>query len=194
MTSGTSFEQLIAAHRDAMTGVGDLHENKEEHRETDTIKQQENQSEGEVGESSQLTQEEERETGSGVWKVFLDYVFISKGLLLVCLGSIALLSFAALLAASSYWLAIAIQMPDTTNGILVGVYTGLSILSAVFVYIRSLFVVHLGLKASKAFFSCFNSSIFSAPMSFFDSTPVGRILTRVRYILCLLLWISKFVE
>ncbi|KAI9161801.1 hypothetical protein LWI28_020779 [Acer negundo] len=36
----------------------------------------------------------------------------------------------------------------------------------------------MGLKASKAFFSGFMNSIFKAPMIFFDSTPVGRILTR----------------
>ncbi|GAU27416.1 hypothetical protein TSUD_356520 [Trifolium subterraneum] len=36
----------------------------------------------------------------------------------------------------------------------------------------------LGLKASTAFFSSFTTAIFNAPMLFFDSTPVGRILTR----------------
>ncbi|GFP92052.1 ABC transporter c family member 8 [Phtheirospermum japonicum] len=35
-----------------------------------------------------------------------------------------------------------------------------------------------GLKASEAFFSAFLSSVFNAPMTFFDSTPVGKILTR----------------
>ncbi|KAH6758066.1 multidrug resistance-associated protein 6 [Perilla frutescens var. hirtella] len=35
-----------------------------------------------------------------------------------------------------------------------------------------------GLKASQSFFSGFTNSIFNAPMLFFDSTPVGRILTR----------------
>ncbi|KAF5931082.1 hypothetical protein HYC85_031955 [Camellia sinensis] len=42
----------------------------------------------------------------------------------------------------------------------------------------------LGLKASKAFFSNFTNSIFNAPMPFFDSTPVGRILTRASSDLC----------
>ncbi|TKY64390.1 ABC transporter C family member 8 [Spatholobus suberectus] len=34
------------------------------------------------------------------------------------------------------------------------------------------------LTTSKAFFSAFTDAIFNAPMFFFDSTPVGRILTR----------------
>ncbi|KAJ4877630.1 ABC transporter C family member 8 [Raphanus sativus] len=37
---------------------------------------------------------------------------------------------------------------------------------------------HLGLKASKDFFSGFTNAVFRAPMLFFDSTPVGCILTR----------------
>lgn len=61
---------------------------------------------------------------------------------------------------------------------LVGIYTAISTLSAVFVYLRSFFGAHLGLRASKSFFSGFNNAIFKAPMLFFDSTPVGRILTR----------------
>ncbi|WCJ39572.1 ABC transporter C family member 8 [Euphorbia peplus] len=51
-------------------------------------------------------------------------------------------------------------------------------LSTGFVYLRSFFSAHLGLKASKTFFSGFTNAIFKAPMAFFDSTPIGRILTR----------------
>ncbi|KAL3506675.1 hypothetical protein ACH5RR_032057 [Cinchona calisaya] len=36
-----------------------------------------------------------------------------------------------------------------------------------------------GLKASKSIFYVFMTSIFRAPMSFYDSTPLGRILSRV---------------
>ncbi|GJR32090.1 ABC transporter C family member 8-like protein isoform X1 [Tanacetum coccineum] len=47
-----------------------------------------------------------------------------------------------------------------------------------FLFLRSFFVTLLGLKASKSFFNKFTDSVFNAPMVFFDSTPVGRILTR----------------
>ncbi|KAE8720051.1 hypothetical protein F3Y22_tig00109921pilonHSYRG00021 [Hibiscus syriacus] len=82
-------------------------------------------------------------------------------------------------AVSTYWLALAIQIPNMTNSMLIGVYTGIATLSAVFVYFRSHYAAHLGLKASKAFFSGLTNAIFKAAMLFFDSTPVGRILTRV---------------
>ncbi|TKY64385.1 ABC transporter C family member 8 [Spatholobus suberectus] len=116
--------------------------------------------------------------GSAGRKLFLDYVIISKGLLLMCLSFIALIGYAAFLTASSYWLAIASEIPSITSGMLVGVYTAMSFFSVTFIYLRSIFIAHLGLKASKAFFSGFTSAIFNAPMSFFESTPVGRILTQ----------------
>ncbi|KAI8017748.1 ABC transporter C family member 8 [Camellia lanceoleosa] len=52
------------------------------------------------------------------------------------------------------------------------------------VHSPSLSPLLLGLKASKAFFSDFTNSILNAPMLFFDSTPVGRILTRASSDLC----------
>ncbi|KAB2611215.1 ABC transporter C family member 8 [Pyrus ussuriensis x Pyrus communis] len=76
-------------------------------------------------------------------------------------------------AVSTYWLTLGIQMPNITNGMLINVYTTISTFSAVFVYLRSFSTAHMGLKASKAFFSGFNDAIFKVPMLFFDSTPAG---------------------
>ncbi|OWM87116.1 hypothetical protein CDL15_Pgr005007 [Punica granatum] len=61
--------------------------------------------------------------------------------------------------------------------IMIGVYTGISTVIAVCVHLRPFIATHIGLRTSKAFFSGFNNAIFRAPMLFFDSTPVGRILT-----------------
>ncbi|KAJ7002908.1 hypothetical protein NC653_008206 [Populus alba x Populus x berolinensis] len=72
-----------------------------------------------------------------------------------------------------------LRLPKISNGFLAGVYTGISKSSTPFVYLRSLFAALLGLKASKAFFSGISISLFKAPMLFFDSTPGGRIYTRV---------------
>lgn len=89
--------------------------------------------------------------------------------------------FVTLQAAATYWLALAIQFPKVTSGILVSVFAALSTLGAMFAGVRAFLRVHMGIKASKAFFLSFNRAIFKAPILFFDSTPVGRILTRVRY-------------
>jgi len=130
----------------------------------------------------QLTEKEERENGDVGWKPFWDYIHVSQGLFLLCLSLISQSIFTALQAASTYWLALGIQIPKITYGMLIGVYTAISALSAVFVYLRTFFAAHLGLKASTAFFSGFTNAIFKAPMLFFDSTPAGRILSRVRFL------------
>lgn len=192
LTSGTTFEQLMNAHRDAITVMGASHQDQEKcqevgrvdneqgHHGCDPTNKNSNEEICETGfAGQQLTPEEHTEMGNAGWELFLDYIIISKGLLLQFLSFIALIGSAAFLAAASYWLAIASEIPSIADLMLVGVYTALSLLSAAFIYIRSLLVAHHGLKASKAFFSSFTSAIFNAPMSFFDSTPVGRILTRV---------------
>lgn len=198
LLAGTAFEQLVNAHRELITGLnlnneGEAGTKKVENDHT-VMPDKPNgnylikkNSEGEISAKGlpglQLTEEEETEIGDVGWKPFMDYLLVSKGMLLLCLGLFAQSGFVALQAAATYWLAYAIQFPEVSSGILIGVYTGVSTASAVFVYFRSFFAAHLGLKASKAFFSGFTNSIFKAPMVFFDSTPVGRILTRVRVIL-----------
>ncbi|CAL5414148.1 unnamed protein product [Camellia sinensis] len=127
----------------------------------------------------QLTEEEEKEIGNVGWKQFLDYILISKGSLMLSSAIITQIGFVALQAVSSYWLAFGIQIPKIGSGILIGVYTTISTISTLFVYLRSLSAALLGLKASKALFLDFTNSIFNALMLFFDSTPVGQILTRL---------------
>ncbi|KAJ0007144.1 hypothetical protein Pint_28812 [Pistacia integerrima] len=171
LKAGTAFEELVNAHRDAITvldpannegqeGTAKIDKDQmvtaEEPNGTSVVKEN---SQGEISAKGlpgvQLTEEEEKE-----------------------IGLLAQAGFVALQAGSTYWLAYAIQFPKINNGILIGVYSGIATTSAVFVYFRSFYAALLGLKASKAFFSGFTNSIFKAPMLFFDSTPVGRILTR----------------
>ncbi|TYI05186.1 hypothetical protein ES332_A10G070900v1, partial [Gossypium tomentosum] len=180
LMSGTAFEELVNAHRDAMTIVDPLsNENKEQQQGTDTLQAEEynkcystqQKSEGEISALGlpgvQLTEEEEKGTGDFGWRPFLDYIVVSKGYLFLSLAILSQFGFVIFQAAATYWLAISIQIPKISSGLLIGVYTGISTLSAVFCIL-----------ASKAFFYGFINSIFKAPMLFFDSTPVGRILTR----------------
>ncbi|GKV36543.1 hypothetical protein SLEP1_g44664 [Rubroshorea leprosula] len=185
LKAGTAFEQLVSAHRDAVTTLGSLkNEIKIDSDKEDSVVSYptKQDSEGEISviglPGVQLTEEEERENGNVGWKPFLDYLQVSKGYLLLCVGTLAQSGFVVLQAAATYWLAFAIQIPKISTGLLIGVYTGVSTLSACFVHLRSVCSALLGLKASKAFYSGFTNSIFKAPMLFFDSTPVGRILTR----------------
>ncbi|MBA0779330.1 hypothetical protein Gotri_003591 [Gossypium trilobum] len=184
LMAGTAFEQLVNAHRDSITALGTLNgdgggESQETAAEMSNRCYPTKQiSEGESPSGIQLTQDEEIEIGEVGWKPFMDYVSISKGFLYLSLIILAQSMFSVLRVASSYWLAFAIQIPNITSSMLIGVYSGIATLSAVFVFFRSHYGAHLGLKASKAFSSGLINSIFRAPMFFFDSTPVGRILTR----------------
>lgn len=189
LTAGTAFEQLVVAHRKSLTLSDPLVDKNEVEPQRgnanglEGIKQpyvKKESSEGEISmmPGTQLTEEEEKEIGDIGFKPFLDYVYISKGLFHVVCNLSTQTGFVALQAAASYWLAFAIQSPKISSTIIISVYTLISTLSAFFVYLRSLFAALLGLRASDAFFSGFTNSIFNAPMLFFDSTPVGRILTR----------------
>ncbi|KAJ9672769.1 hypothetical protein PVL29_026120 [Vitis rotundifolia] len=108
----------------------------------------------EFSNDEQLAEEEEIEISAVGWKPFLDYLLVSK------------------------WNALNAFRHNNYNTLLIRVYTTISTLSVVFVYLRSFFAAPLGLKASKALFASFTNSIFNVPMLFFDSTLVGRILTQ----------------
>ncbi|KAH7865402.1 hypothetical protein Vadar_006149 [Vaccinium darrowii] len=191
LTRGTAFEQLVNAHRNEITAIDpEINENTpnslKEHmdgvEETKGPYLTKENTEGEISVKGlpgvQLTVEEEKEIGNVRWKPIFDYIIIPKGFLFLSLSILSQSGFVILQAASSYWLAFGSHIPTISSGILIGVYTVISTISAIFVYLRSYLSALLGLKASKSFFSNFINSIFNAPMLFFDSTPVGRILTR----------------
>jgi len=194
LKSGTAFELLVSAHKDA---INELNQDSEYNRgsENEVLSNAQdshgfhltkNQSEGEISIikgpiGAQLTQEEEKVIGNVGWKPLWDYINYSKGTFMLCLVILGQCGFLALQTSSNFWLATAIEIPKVTDATLIGIYALISFSSTSFVYVRSYFAALLGLKASTAFFSSFTTAIFNAPMLFFDSTPVGRILTRVRY-------------
>ncbi|KAL6006014.1 hypothetical protein ACLOJK_040059 [Asimina triloba] len=187
LEAGTAFEQLVSAHHDSMTGfdnakmawVGKAKKEDGDQPDSGQPASKKESSQGKIeGLSGQLTEDEEKETGNVGWKPYLDYLRVSNGSLLFASVIFSQSAFAIFQAASTYWLAIASRIPKISDGILIGVYAGVSTFSGLFVYLRVWFAAHLGLKASKAFFSGLMNSLFKAPMLFFDSTPIGRILTR----------------
>jgi ATP-binding cassette, subfamily C (CFTR/MRP), member 1 len=129
--------------------------------------------------SIQLTEEEKTEMGDLGLRPYQDFFSVSRGWYLLALVILCQCIFVTLQCTASYWLAIAVQSGQCATGVAIGVYAGMSTFSCLFAYIRSLVAANLGLKASREFFKGFMNSVFGAPMLFFDSTPSGRIMTRV---------------
>jgi ATP-binding cassette, subfamily C (CFTR/MRP), member 1 len=133
--------------------------------------------------SSKLIQEEETESGRVSWRVYKLYVTQAWGWWgFLAFLAVSLLSEGSSMA-SNYWLSY-----ETSGGtifdtsIFLTVYVLIVAATILFEMISTLVVTFSGLKSAQAFFNKMFNSILRAPMSFFDTTPSGRILSRV-YIL-----------
>ncbi|KAK4344853.1 hypothetical protein RND71_035029 [Anisodus tanguticus] len=130
-----------------------------------------------------LVQDEEREKGSIGKEVYISYLTIVKGGAFVPIIILAQSSFQVLQIASNYWMAWSCPTGDAAPiaekmNFILSVYVLLAVGSSLCVLVRSSFVAITGLRTAEKLFSNMLHSILRAPMSFFDSTPTGRILNR----------------
>lgn len=132
----------------------------------------------------QLVQEEERERGRVSMKIYLSYMAAAYKGLLIPLIILAQALFQVLQIASNWWMAWANPqteggLPKTSPMVLLSVFMALAFGSSCFIFVRAVLVATFGLEAAQKLFVKMLRSVFRAPMSFFDSTPAGRILNRV---------------
>jgi ABC-type multidrug transport system fused ATPase/permease subunit len=131
-------------------------------------------------------QEEERERGRVSLNVYMSYMGEAYKGTLIPLIVLAQTMFQVLQIASNWWMAWANPQtegdaPKTDNVVLLVVYMCLAFGSSLFVFVRSLLVATFGLAAAQKLFIKMLRCVFRAPMSFFDTTPAGRILNRVSF-------------
>lgn len=197
LKSGTDFNALVAAHETSMELV-EAGSNSElpadsprQHKsprgnpgEGNGVSNSLTRQKSEKGDAK-LIKEEEKETGKVSLQVYKDYCTEAFG----WWGVIAALSFSLLwqssIMAGDYWLAYETageRASFFSPSFFIIVYSILAAVSVVLVVIRSFFVTYFGLKTAQIFFSRILHSILHAPMSFFDTTPSGRILSRVSFI------------
>lgn len=132
----------------------------------------------------QLVKAEEREKGRVSFQVYWAYISAIANGAFVPVFLLAHLSFQLLQILSNYWMAWGTpamegDFPRVSSRKLILVYTSLVVASIGFVLLRAITVSILGLWTAQKYFLKMLRSIFRAPMSFFDSTPSGRILNRV---------------
>lgn len=132
----------------------------------------------------QLVQEEERERGKISLKVYLSYMAAAYKGTLIPLIILSQTTFQVLQIASNWWMAWANPQthgdkPKMNSTVLLVVYMALAFGSSWFVFLRAVLVATFGLAAAQKLFLKMLRTIFRAPMSFYDSTPTGRILNRV---------------
>ncbi|XP_031394273.1 ABC transporter C family member 10-like [Punica granatum] len=133
----------------------------------------------EASSGDQLIKEEEREVGDTGLKPYIQYLKHDKGFLYFTISMLAHAIFIIGQLAQNYWLASIIGNSSVSSAELNSVYTGIGLLIAVILLFRSYIVVRLGISASESISTQLLQSLFRAPMSFYDSTPLGRILSRV---------------
>lgn len=130
----------------------------------------------------QLIKQEERERGDTGFKPYRQYLNLNKGFLFFSVAALFHLLFAIGQILQNSWMAAKVDHPHVNQLRLVLVYMLIGLASILFLLGRSLCTVALGLKASETLFSQLLDSLFHAPMSFYDSTPLGRILSRVKHV------------
>ncbi|MED6171877.1 ABC transporter C member 14 [Stylosanthes scabra] len=188
LKAGLDFGALVAAHESAMeiteTGDGSGESPKlaripSKEKESVGEKQSQDQSKSDKG-SSKLIEEEERETGQVNLRVYKHYFTEAFGWWGVALMLAMSLAWIISFLAGDYWLAFATSESSSVPSFtFIIVYASIAVVSCMVVMVRSFLFTYWGLKTSQSFFIGMLDSILHAPMSFFDTTPSGRILSRV---------------
>ena len=126
-----------------------------------------------------LMQAEERAVKSVTWDVYSAYIRASgsifNGPLVIAL---LVLSQCANIATSlwlSYWTSDKFHL---SMGQYIGIYAALGVIQACLMFLFSVTLTILGTKASKVMLHRAMTRALRAPMSFFDTTPLGRITNR----------------
>ncbi|RDX46560.1 multidrug resistance-associated ABC transporter [Lentinus brumalis] len=128
-----------------------------------------------------LMQEEERLTGSVTWSTYAKYFRFAGGVVgFVTLVSCVVLSQSSQVANTlflGFWTSSTI--PGFSQGEYMGTYAALGVGSGIFLFLLSLTVSLLSLKASLRMFEAAFNAVVRSPVSFFDTTPLGRIISRL---------------
>ncbi|RXW24280.1 hypothetical protein EST38_g1589 [Candolleomyces aberdarensis] len=126
-----------------------------------------------------LMQEEERNTGAIEWGVYRSYINAGRGEIVVPLLILSLVLMQGTTVLSSYWLVWWQERTwNQSQGFYMGIYAGLGVGQAVAAFIMGAAFALLTYFASQRLHKGSIKRVMHAPMSFFETTPLGRIMNR----------------
>uniref|UniRef100_A0A2P2IV32 ABC-type xenobiotic transporter n=1 Tax=Rhizophora mucronata TaxID=61149 RepID=A0A2P2IV32_RHIMU len=181
LASSQEFQELVNAHKETagserlpeVTALQSRGSSNTEIQKTWMEKQPK------VPKGEQLIKQEEREVGDTGFRPYIQYLGQNKGYFYFSLAALGHLAFVIGQISQNSWMAANVDKPHVSTLRLITVYLIIGFVSTLFLLCRSLSTVVLGLQSSKSLFSQLLNSLFRAPVSFYDSTPLGRILSRV---------------
>ncbi|KFK23358.1 hypothetical protein AALP_AAs47212U000100 [Arabis alpina] len=173
------FQDLVNAHRETAGSerVFAVENSEKSVKEIDRVSSLYAQSN--VLKPSRLINQEEREKGDTGLRPYIQYLNQNKGYIFFLIASLAQVMFTIGQILQNYWLAANVENPHVSTLKLILVYLLIGLCSVLCLLVRSICVVIMCMKSSTSLFSQLLNSLFRAPMSFYDSTPLGRILSRV---------------
>lgn len=194
LSSGTDFEELVSAHKNSLKAINSV-ESKPNLARSTSVKAESTQKEGKKDvqgdeadciseQKGQLVQEEEREKGKVGFTIYWKYITAAYRGALVPFILVSQILIQVLQIGSNYWMAWATPVSKDIKPVvggfkLISVYMALSLGSSFCTLVKALLLVTAGFKTANLLFDKMHLCIFRSPMSFFDSTPSGRILNRV---------------
>ncbi|KAK4148084.1 ATP-binding cassette transporter YOR1 [Dichotomopilus funicola] len=171
MKNSTSFQQLMES-----TAV---EEKKEEGSVAARVPGEKDKSKKQKKTKAALMQTEERAVASVPWSVYTSYVRASGSILNAPLVFCLLVISQGANISTSLWLSWwTADRFGYSMGTYIGVYAGLGAVQACLMFLFMVSLSIFGTKASKGMLRQAVSRVLRAPMSFFDTTPLGRITNR----------------
>ncbi|XP_021818604.1 ABC transporter C family member 10-like [Prunus avium] len=181
LTSCQEFQDLVNAHNDTAGCERQVeYASKRKHNSSiEEIEKVQTRVPQKESSGDQLIKKEEKETGDTGFRPYIQYLKQSKGFLHFFSSIFVHVIFILGQLIQSYWLAAKLQDYSVSRVKLFAFYSLIMCIMSFALFLRFFFLVNLGCGASKSIFDTLLNSLFRAPMLFYDSTPIGRVLSRV---------------
>ncbi|KAK6354470.1 hypothetical protein TWF730_008870 [Orbilia blumenaviensis] len=178
-----TFDELMATNEDfkqmlSMTAAEETPEKKTEENQ-DAEASDEKKKSKKKGKAAGLMQQEERASKSVGWSVYYAYIKASGSFIVAPIVILFLFMSQTVNILSTIWLSWWTSgRYSLSKGSYIAGYVGLGAAQAVFMFVFSLILTTAGTEASKNLMKKAMKRVLRAPMSFFDTTPLGRIVNR----------------